>query len=147
MQNVVVDVSPTEDDVSGAHIAKKRKLGGAKSYEEGVRTTTKTQQLIAFWIHTMDIYTTLTETGHDLVPTAWYEDDIPNTVFADTGTETPNAFLGAIREGYKQAISTLPDDVRGPVEAYVRSQLATLNTEDDPIFGNRPPDETSSDED
>lgn len=106
------------------------------TFKEGVETTTPTQQLIAFYTHMIDVFGGLVDNGHCMVPTgAITENDISKETYEATGTNSTDAFMGASREGFKRAIALLPDDVRGPVEAYLHKRIPAERVTGDIMFG------------
>jgi hypothetical protein len=126
-------------------------------YKDGEMKTNSTQQLIAFWVHTIDTYAGITDNGSDFVPTMGItEDEVPDSVYESTGTNSDVSFMGAVRMGYRLAIDNLPDEVRIPVKNFIKSRLGGCvlygNTDIklDFIFGEHTPvneeDDTSSDE-
>ena len=99
-------------------------MNSTMSFKDGVQKTNPTQQLIAFYTHMIDVFGGLADNGHDSVPTdAVTEDDISKETYRVTGTNSSESFLGATREGFRRAIDLLPDDVRGPVKAYLKKRV------------------------
>ena len=78
-----------------------------------------TQQQIAFYIHTIDLYTNNIETQN-----------ISHAVYVATGTRTPDEFMNTAREGLKNLISDLPPDVLAPVQEYINDRLNMIQYAD-----------------
>ena len=94
-------------------------------YMDGVQNTDSNQQAIAFWTHVIDIFAGIAENDYTLVPTgALTEDDISDKTYNDTATNTCAAFMGAAREGFKNSIANLHEDIRVPVESYMKIRLS-----------------------
>ena len=117
---------------------------------DGVKKTTISEQMIAFYIHTIDMYASLAERGHSKVPTCamgdHYGDEyhdhlvLEPTTLKVTGTNTSQSFLGAAREGLKHLLKSLPEDVKEHVVAYATKRCE--NIEDlkyDVILGSENP--------
>ena len=97
------------------------------TFKDGVAKTTVSEQMIAFYIHTIDMYASVAERGHSIVPTCAMGDhygDEDNHLVLDpetlkaTGTNTSQSFLGAAREGLKHLLRSLPEDVKEHVVTY-----------------------------
>ena len=115
------------------------------NFEEGTTTLTDVQQLISFWTHTIDIYMLQfyeykTSMISPCVPVTKTMSDI-------TGIFSEEAYMGAIRAGFKHSITSLPEDARVPIECYFEDRLRTLKKSGvrsdlikcDVIFGNKNP--------
>lgn len=115
------------------------------NFEQGTTTLTDVQQLISFWTHTIDIYmlqfyehkTSMTGT---CLPVTKIISDL-------TGVYTEEAYMGAIRSGFKHSIAALPEDARLPIEFYLEDCLRVLQKSGvrsdlikcDVIFGDKNP--------
>nr|QOI90531.1 hypothetical protein HWQ62_00398 [Pyramimonas orientalis virus] len=105
------------------------------TFVDGVTKTTISEQMIAFYIHTIDVYASMAERGHSKLPTSamgdHFGENFDNLIldaetFKATGTNTSSAFLGAAREGLKHLLETLPKDVKEPVMAYATKRLKNI---------------------
>lgn len=115
------------------------------NFEQGTTTLTDVQQLISFWTHTIDIYMLqFHEYKTSMICTCV---PVTKTVSDITGIFSEEAYMGAIRAGFKHSIAALPEDVRLPIECYLEDRLRTLKKNGvrsdlikcDVIFGDKNP--------
>lgn len=113
-------------------------------YTEGRESTTATQQLIAFWMHTVDIFVSVASymSPDDYFSTASVTGVNP-TMIQHVGTPSIPAFCGAVREGFLKTIASLPEDVRVPVKGYLQTKIkevskhADLYIDDNIVLGDK----------
>lgn len=87
-------------------------------FEQGCFHTTDTQQQIAFWTHVIDTFACVIEHTDNV-----YTSGILKVALDASGTEDSYAYMGAVRTGFKKAITNLPDDVKTPVERYLDQRM------------------------
>ena len=117
---------------------------GEMTHSQGVNETTDNQQMIAFYIHTIDVYLGLASKGYHRVPTPALSKEGPDdSTYRVTGTNSSDAFLGAAREGFRKAVFHLPEQVRDSVMDYYDSRVGNYARhnpfEHDIMFGTKDP--------
>ncbi len=95
------------------------------TFNSGVNNTTPNQKIIAFWIHTIDVFAGLADNCHSIsVPTsAITRNDISEATYTATGTNSCGSFMGDTCEGFKLAIDQLSDEIKLPVKKYIDARL------------------------
>ena len=112
-----------------------------QEFSHGYNDLTQTQQLIAFWTHTIDTFACVLE--HD---TNIYLNEVSQNTLESCGTNTTYTYMGAVRAGFHKSIQNLPDEIRLPVETYYEDRIKEMKTivsedvhEIDFIFGTGDP--------
>ena len=101
---------------------------GDIEFERGLQETSSEQKATAFWIHTIDIYASMAENGHDILPTAWFENEIYPSSYTVTGTTSVCSFIAAVRMGLRETINTLiPISVRENVQTYYKRRTSYID--------------------
>jgi hypothetical protein len=95
----------------------------SERFDHGCYRTTETQQMIAFWTHTIDTFASVLEHTDNI-----YECNVTKQALEDSGTHDSYSYMGAVRLGFKQAIEALPVDIRGPVERYLAQRMERCKT-------------------
>ena len=94
-------------------------MDAKKEFLHGCNDCTETQQLIAFWTHAIDTFSSVLE--HDI---NIYNEDIKKFgTFDLCGTTTMYAYMGAVRGGLYRSIEALPTEVRLPVKEYFKRRV------------------------
>ena len=93
-------------------------------FNYGYNEMTQTQQMIAFWTHTIDTFASILE--HD---TNIYVKNIAQTTLQTCGTDSTYAYMGGVRAGFQKSIQSLPDEIRVPVETYFEGRMNEMKTD------------------
>lgn len=85
----------------------------------GYEATTETQQMIAFWTHTIDTFASILEYDTNI-----YDEDVSQfNTFEACDINNIYSYMGAVRSGFRKSIRALPTEVRVPVEEYFKKRL------------------------